>query len=573
MKAPTTSFKADVAAMLRRPLLAIALFSCVINLLMLVPALFMLQVFDRVLASGSGATLAVLLLGAAIAFGLILLLDQVRSAVQGLLGNILGDTLLPRVAREALARRARQDTAIGPEALRDVATVRGFLSAQPLLAVLDLPWAVIYLGVIWLAHPVLGAAASAAALIMLVLALATERIGRKGIASVQAHASDTQRFLENSLAQAEAAEAMGMGDALLRRWAGMNEETAKGQHALARRTVWLGALTRTLRQVFQVALLAAGAYLVITQASSPGVMIATTVLLSRALAPIEQVVGSWRMLVEGRAAAGRLLALFDGLAKRPQGMPLPAPEGHLDAAGLVWRPAASDRLVLAGVSVRIAAGESVMVVGPSGAGKSTLLRVLCGLWKPQSGVVRLDGSDLQSWSREELGPHIGYLPQDVELFPGTVAENIARMGEVDSEKVIAAAEAAGVHTMVQGLPQGYDTRIDPQGGLLSPGQRQRIGLARALYGQPRLVLLDEPNSNLDGAGEVALAETLARLAGKATVVLVAHRHQFAQHVHKMLVLEAGRVRHFGPVAEVVKAMSAGNERVVPMARATSEVMR
>ena len=567
------SFRAALEQAMRRPLLAICVFSCAINLLMLVPALFMLQVFDRVLASGSGATLTALLVGAAVAFALILLLDQVRSAMQGLLGTILGDALLPRVAREVLARRSRQDPAVGPEALRDVATVRGFLSAQPLLAVVDLPWAVVYLGVIWLAHPVLGAAATGAALIMLVLAVVTERVGRSGIAQVQKQASDSQRFLENSLAQAEAAEAMGMGDALLRRWATLNEEVAGRQQALARRTVWLGALTRTLRQVFQVALLAAGAYLVISQASSPGVMVAATVLLSRALAPIEQVVGSWRLLLEGRAAAGRLRALFRDLAAQPPRMPLPAPQGQLEAAGLVWRPSGSDRLVLAGLSVRIAAGESVMVVGPSGAGKSTLLRVLCGLWKPQSGVVRLDGSDLQSWSREELGPHIGYLPQDVELFPGTVAENIARMGDVDPQAVIAAAEAAGVHALVQSLPQGYDTPIDPHGGMLSPGQKQRIGLARALYGEPRLILLDEPNSNLDGAGELALAETLQRLAGKATIVLVAHRHQFAQYMHKMLVLEAGRVRHFGPVAEVARAMATGGEKVVPMARAASEVMR
>ena len=571
--APAASAGGGLLPLVRRPLAAVLGFSMVMNLLLLAPALFMLQVFDRVLGSGSRETLLVLLLGVAVALGLSLMLDHLRSRLQGVVGNLLGDALLPVVARQVLARSARSSEAASTEALRDVATVRGLFSAQALLAIFDAPWALVYIGVIWLAHPALGVAAALAALLMLGLAVLNDRLTRRNIEAVQRSASRAQRYLEASMANAEVAEAMGMADALLLRWQQMNAKVQALQRPTARRSVALAAATRMTRQAVQVMILAVGAYLVITQAATAGVMVATTILLGRALAPIEQVVGSWKMLVEGRVALRRLREMLDAVGEQADRMALPAPRGALEAEGIIVRAPRSERLILAGVSLSLAAGESLVIIGPSGAGKSTLVRVLAGLWRPSGGTVRLDGADMGLWPRAELGPHIGYVPQDVELFAGTVAENIARLGEADSASVVAAAQAAGVHEMILALPEGYDTPVEPTASLLSPGQRQRIALARALYGEPKLLLLDEPNSNLDGAGEQALGAALAALRGQVTVVMVTHRSTLVQQADQMLVLDAGRVRHYGTVAEVSQAMKASSGQVVPMPRPAVEAAR
>jgi PrtD family type I secretion system ABC transporter len=563
----------DHLRLARGPLIAVGVLSGAVNLLLLVPALFMLQVFDRVLASGSRETLLVLLLGVALALLLMLVLDHLRARLQGVIGNLLGESLLPPVAREVLARNARSPQRLPPDALRDVAALRGLFSAQALLALFDAPWVIVYVGVIWLAHPALGVASAAAALLMLSIALVNDRLTRRSIEKVQYEAGGAMRYLESSMVNAEAAEAMGMTDALLARWQRLNARVQALQAPTAARSVALAALTRMARQAVQVSILAVGAWLVITRSATPGVMVAATILLGRALAPVEQVVGSWRVLAEGRAAARRLSELIGALDAAPSTLALPAPTGLLRAENLVWRAPGSERLVLAGVSLQLDVGESLVVVGPSGAGKSTLLRVLAGLWRPTAGTVRLDAADIARWPREDLGPHIGYVPQDVELFPGTIAENIARLGEADGTLVTRAAKAAGVHEMILALPDGYDTSIEPTGILLSPGQRQRIALARALYGEPKVLLLDEPNSNLDGAGEQALGLAIAALAGKATTVMVTHRSTLVQHADKMLVLEAGRATHFGPLAEVLRATREGGARVVPMPRAASEAAR
>jgi PrtD family type I secretion system ABC transporter len=549
-----------------RPLAAVGAFSFVMNLLMLAPALFMLQVFDRVLSSGSRETLFFLLLGVGVALALALGLDYLRSRLQGVVGNLIGDALLPIVARDVLARSARSPDRPATEALRDVATVRGLFSAQGLLAVFDAPWAIVYIAVIWLAHPALGIAAACAAVLMLGLALLNDWLTRHSIEALQRGASRTQRYLEASMANAEVAEAMGMADALLDRWQKMNSRVLALQRPTAQRSVALAAFTRTTRQMVQVMILGVGAYLVIAQLASPGVMVATTILLGRALAPVEQIVASWKMLAEGRLALRRLRKQLAELGSQPERMALPRPSGALEASNLILRAGRSDSLILAGVSLALAPGEALAIIGPSGAGKSSLIRVLCGLWRPSGGNVRLDGADLSQVPREAVGPHIGYVPQDVELFAATVGENIARMGQVNPAAVVAAGKAAGVHEMILALSDGYDTRIEPTGGLLSPGQRQRIALARALYGEPKLLLLDEPNSNLDGAGEQALSDALEALKGKATVVMVTHRTTLVKHADKMLVLEGGRVKHYGLRAQVLQAMNAGGAQVVPMTR-------
>jgi PrtD family type I secretion system ABC transporter len=548
--------------LLKRPLLHVAGFSFFVNLLLLAPALFMLQVFDRVLTSQSQATLLVLLLGMAVALGLMLLLDFLRSRLQGVVGNLIAEQLSPIVAKVMLASSARRTERVPTEGLRDVAALRNLFSAQGLLALFDMPWAIIYVAVIWLAHPLLGIAAAGASLLMLVLALLNDRITRRDIEALQKEAAVATRYLESSMQNAEVVQSLGMGDALLGRWRDLNARVTALQGPTARKSVAMAALTRATRQAVQVAMQALGAYLVISGEGTPGILVAATILLGRALAPVEQVVGSWRVLAEGRAAFSRLSELLDMAARDPERMTLPPPSGRLQAQGLVYRAPQSERLILAGISLSLEPGESLAIVGASGAGKSTLLRLLTGLWKPTAGVVRLDHVDVAQWPRAQLGPWLGYVPQDVELFAGTVAENIARLGVVDSDMVVRAARRAGVHELILALPGGYDTPVDAMGTVLSPGQRQRIALARALYGDPKLLVLDEPNSNLDGAGELALGEALKSLKGRVTVIVVTHRNTLVQHMDKMLVLEAGRVQQYGSVAEVKQAMQRSAQKAV-----------
>ncbi len=562
----------ELTQLLRRPLLHVAAFSLVVNLLLLAPALFMLQVFDRVLVSQSRETLIVLLLGTAIALGITLALDYLRGRLQGVAGNLVAESLSPVVAKVVLAARAQGAERVPGEGLRDVATLRGLFSAQGLLALFDAPWLLVYVAVIWVFHPVLGIAAAISAVAMLLLTLLNDRLTRGGIDALQREAAQSGRYLDASLANAEVVQTLGMAPALIANWRNLNQKVTELQRPIARTTVAMASLTRALRQAIQIGVLAIGAYLVITQQATAGVMIATTILLGRALAPVEQVVGSWRVLAEGRAAVMRLGQLLGVVADAPQPMPLPEPSGALIAQNIIFRPPGSDRVVLQGVSLKLSPGESLAIVGPSAAGKSTLVRVLTGLWKPTAGIVRLDGADLSSWPRETLGPSIGYVPQDVELFQGTVAENIARLGPVDSGLVVRAAQRARVHEMILSLPIGYDTRVDNGGMLLSPGQRQRIALARALYGEPRLVVLDEPNSNLDGAGEQGLAEAIADLRHQSvTVIVVTHRNALIRHLTQMLVLDGGRVQQYGPTSQVLVALDrqklhASSSKVVQISR-------
>ncbi len=547
----------NLRTLLTRPLLVATGFSLVINLLMLAPAMFILQVFDRVLTSQSRETLWMLVLGVAIALLFIGALEYLRGRLQGVMGNLVHDALSPVVSRVTLAQAAKRDGPVPMQGLRDVASLRALFSAQGLLAVLDAPWAVVYLAVIWVAHPWMGMAATSAALFMLVLAIVNDRITRKQIAELQREAGKASIYLESSLQNAEVVQAMGMGDSLLGRWQHMSHDLAQSQKSAARRSVGMTSFTRFTRQWVQIALQALAAYLVLIGETTPGVLVASTILLGRALAPVEQVVGSWKVLAEGRLAYERLMELLDKAPKPGDHMRLPAPQGALSAQNLMYRIPNSDRFALAGVSLQLDKGESLAIIGPSGAGKSTLVRLLTGVWAPSAGVVRLDGADLASWPREEIGPHIGYVPQDVELFAGTVAENIARLGPVNPDWVVQASKLAGTHELVLNLPKGYDTQIDPHGAMLSPGQRQRLAVARALYGSPKVLILDEPNANLDGAGEQLLAQTLKQLAGRITVVVVTHRTTLTQHVDKMLVLENGRAAHYGPVGEVVQALRGG----------------
>ena len=551
-----------------RPLLgSLFVFSFVMNLLFIVPSLFMLQVFDRVLPSNSRETLLVLLAGTAVALLVLFVLDCVRNRLQHLAGNLLDERLSPPVVNAVVVRTARAPHTVGPEGVRDVAALRTAFSANGLIACFDAPWVVVYVAVIWLCHPALGVGAATAAVVMLVLAWLNDRVSRRGFENLQRESRRAAHYVETSLRNAEVLQALGMTRSLLARWRALTDDIATVQTRASRKGVFFTGLTRFLRQAIQVLMMALGAYLVLTQQASAGVMIATTVLLGRAVQPVEQLVGSWRMLSDARAAYYRLQELSKDFDRGGPRVSLPRPDGRLTVEGLSFRARGSEHPILTGIGFSLSAGEALAILGPSAAGKSTLARLLTGVWAPTTGTVRLDGADVAYWPREDLGPWIGYVPQDVELFDGSVADNIARLGPVDSEAVVAAATRAHAHELILSLPQGYDTPVGDQGLRLSPGQRQRVALARALYGNPRLVILDEPNSNLDGAGETALAQALTALRKDGvTSIVVTHRPSLIAHVDKILVLAAGRVQQFGPAAQVLKAMQQqaqgkGEERV------------
>ena len=530
-----------------RPLLFFAgLFSLAINLLLLAPPLYMLQVFDRVLSSRSGETLLVL---SAVTIGALLLmafLDALRSRLLAAAAVALDRKLGPVLLEGLVARAAKLGGAAYAGGLRDVGTLRAFLNGQGLLALFDAPWLPLFLALVFLFHPLLGAIALAGAVVMLVLACLNERLTRRPLEHAQAASRRAGRFIDGSLRNAEVASALGMLPALTRRWARLNDGALLAQLRAGSTGGTLGGATKLVRQLVQIAMLAAGAWLVIGQDVTPGVMVAATLILGRALAPIETLVAGWRSLVEARSAWKSLQGLMKEQISTER-TELPAPTGAIEAESVSFAFPGAERPVLRAVSFSLQAGESLGIVGPSAAGKSTLLRLALGLWKPSSGVMRLDGADAAAWPRDRLGAHVGYLPQDVELFAGTVAENIARLGDPDATAVVRAAQRAHVHDMVLRLPKGYDTEVGEAGEALSPGQRQRIALARALYGNPRIVVLDEPNASLDHQGDDALVRALELLKKDGvTVLIVAHRPSLLRTVDKLLVLREGAVEKFGP---------------------------
>ncbi len=542
--------------LMRRNFLAAGAFSFFINLLLLGPSIYMLQTYDRVLASRNEVTLWMLTLMVLLIFALIAGLEWVRSRLLVRAGIQMEDALNNRVftaAFEANLRRAGRNPS---QALTDLTNLRQFITGQGLFAFFDAPWGPIYLAVIFFLHPLLGWFSVFGALILVGLTLATEAATRKPLAEANMVAIRANQNAENNLANAEAIEAMGMLPDLRRRWQAMHRTHLALQALASDRAGLISALTKFVRLSQQSLVLGFGAYLVIRGEMTPGGMIAASILMGRALAPVEQLIANWRGFVSTRGAYARLGDLLHNFPSRPVSMPLPPPRGEVAVENLVAVPPGAAAPVLRGIGFAMSPGEVVVVVGPSASGKSTLARMLVGLWPPAAGKVRLDGADVHHWNKEELGPWIGYLPQDIELFEGTVAENIARFGEPDPEKVIAAAQKAGVHDMILRFPMGYDAPIGPGGGVLSGGQRQRVALARALYGDPSLVILDEPNSNLDEAGEAALVQAVRALkaAGK-TVLIITHRMNIIGIADRMMLLGEGVVQLYGPAREVLAKLA------------------
>ncbi|HRF62204.1 MAG TPA: type I secretion system permease/ATPase [Candidatus Competibacter sp.] len=533
------------------------LFSLFINLLLLTTPLYSMQVFDRVLTSRSVETLLVLTLLAVGALLTQLALEIVRGrlllAAGAKLERLLGPAVLEGTLRQAL-HSTRTDVA----GLNDVAQLRGFLSGGTLTALFDAPWAPLYLAVIALVNPGLGGIAFGGALLLALLAYLNERLTRVPLGDLHRHARAAGNVADSAAQNAEVVQALGMLPALRRRWERASVEVLNAWLRAGRASGTVSAFSRCTRMLIQIAIMGGAALLVIEQTTTSGVMLASTLLLARALAPVETAIGGWKALVEARAAYRRLDALLATRQTTPT-TALPAPTGALTVNKLSYFAPGADRPLLQSVTFALEPGKALGVIGSSGSGKSTLARLIAGSWRPSGGEIRLDGAELRQWSRERLGRHVGYLPQDVQLFAGTVAENIARLGEAGPEQIVAAARWAHAHEMILRLPQGYDTRLGPGGAGLSGGQRQRIALARAVYGRPRLIVLDEPDASLDGEGEEALRATLRalRTAG-ATVIVVSHRTALLPEMDALLVLKDGQPQLFGSREEVLKRLRGGN---------------
>lgn len=526
----------------KRVFVVVAFFSCLINLLMLVSPLYMLQVYDRVLTSRSHETLIYLTILAVSLIGFNAFLELIRSRILVRIGVRLDEHLSWPVFQALFKTKTPSEST---QALNDLATVRNFLGGSGPNAFFDAPWTPAFIALIFVFHPLLGVIAAVGAILLFIVALTSEAVTRSVFGEAHMHSREASFFANAALRNQEVIKGMGMLPDLTQRWSEKNAAALNFQSVANDRVGLLSALSKLIRPVLQISMLGTGAYLVLQEATSPGVMIASSIIMGRALAPVESAVSQWRSFVAARGSYFRLKTMLNEVGMPLSKTSLPAPTGQLSVESLKLTPPGAEKPVLHDVSFEIAAGEVLAVIGASAAGKSTLARAIVGIWPLDDGHIRLDGADLTQWLPEELGPHIGYLPQDVELFAGTIAENISRFGEEDSAKVIAAAKLADAHGMILHQTDGYDTQIGPNGRALSGGQRQRVGLARALYNNPALIVLDEPNASLDSTGERALMSTIGRLKEQGqTVIIISHRSNILRAVDKVLILNAGEVEAF-----------------------------
>jgi len=546
----------------------VGVFSAIINLMVLVPSLYMLQVYDRVLASQNVTTLLMLTLMTVAALLLGSALEFVRSFILIRVGAKLDMRLSKRIYTAAFEQNLKKAGGNAGQALQDLATVRQFVTGNGLFAFFDAPWFPIYLAVIFLFNPWLGAFALGGVVVLLALAFANEMLCRKPLAEASTMAISAGNLATNNLRNAEVIESMGMLPNLMSRWFKLHGRFLSLQAEASEKAGIIGAMTKFVRTALQSLILGLGALLVLDGNITPGMMIVSSILMGRALSPVEQLIGVWKSWSSARSAYNRLHDLLKANPPRLSGMALPRPKGHIAMEAVTGAPPGCPVPIIKNLSFALVPGDVLGVIGPSGSGKSTLARLLVGVWPAETGKVRLDGADIYQWSKDELGPSIGYLPQDIELFAGTVSENIGRFGTVDPEKVILAAQRAGVHQLVLQFPLGYDTPLGDRGAGLSGGQIQRIGLARAMYDDPSLMVLDEPNSNLDETGEQALVAALLdfRARGK-TVVLITHRTSAINMTNKLLLLRDGMAQMFGPTAQVLADIAKASQQPAHPARA------
>lgn len=539
----------------RQAFLRVGAFSFVINMLMLMPAIYMLQIYDRVLISRSGTTLVLLTVIAVVLFVLMSILEYVRSGILVRVGNQLDVALSNRVFTAAFERNLQRQGGNPAQALGDLTALRQFLTGSGIFAFFDTPWTPVFIIVAALLHPLIGLFCLVGGVILLALAWLNEMLTRKPLAEANSHAIAAGQYANNNLRNAEVIEAMGMLGSLRKRWQERQQKFLALQSLASERAGVIGAVSRFVRITLQSLVLGLGAWLALDDIVTGGAMIAGSILMGRALAPVDQVIAVWKQWIGARAAYHRLNEMLAAFPEGEDRLLLPAPHGEITIENVSAAPPGTKQVVLKNLAIRINQGDVVAVMGASASGKSSLARLLVGVWRAQVGSVRLDGADVSSWNKAQLGPYIGYLPQDVELFEGTIAENIARFGELDSQAIVAAAQMAGVHDMILHLPQGYDTPIGIDGNSLSGGQKQRIGLARALYGSPVLIVLDEPNSNLDEVGEAALAQAILQAKSqRRTVVVVTHRPSTLSVVDKILILREGALAAYGPRDDVLAAL-------------------
>ena len=537
--------------------ISVGIFSFFVNALMLVPTFYMLQVYGRVMTSGSIPTLVMLTIIMTLLVATMGALELVRSRIMVRVSTKL-DVLLSRSVYRASFKRALDSGGMDASAqpLNDLTGLRQFMTGNGLFAFFDAPWLPIYIAVMFMFHPWYGWVAIGSAIILLILAALNEKMTGKALAEANKENLGASLYTSKNLRNAEVIESMGMLNTLIHRWSGRQKNVLMLQSVASDKGGAIAAISKTFRMLIQSLILGLGAYLAINHEISAGLVIAGSVLLGRALAPIDLIIGSWKGFISARSQYNRLNEILDKQKAEPDRMSLPAPEGHVNVENIIVSPPGSRTPVIKGISFTVPAGMVVGVIGPSASGKSTLARALLGIWVPQHGVVRLDGADISSWDKSELGPHIGYLPQDIELFEGSISENIARFSEVDAEKVVLAAKTAGVHEMILQLADGYDTVIGSDGANLSGGQRQRIGLARAIYGTPKLIILDEPNSNLDEVGEKALALAIQQLkAAGSTVFVITHRTNILTQLDRLLVMNNGTISMYGPREQVMAELS------------------
>ncbi|WKN23582.1 type I secretion system permease/ATPase [Azotobacter vinelandii] len=538
--------------------ISVGFFSFFVNALMLVPSFYMLQVYGRVLTSGSITTLLMLTLIMTALMVTMGSLEWTRSRIMVRISSRL-DALLGRDVYRASFKRALDSGGMDASAqpLNDLTGLRQFLTGAGLFAFFDAPWLPVYIGVMFFFHPWYGWIAIASAIVLLCLAALNEKLTGKALAEANKQNIAANLYTTKNLRNAEVIQSMGMLHSLIARWSVRQNKVLHLQSVASDKSGFITSLSKTFRMLVQSLILGVGAYLAVKQEINPGLMIAGSLLLGRALAPIDMMISGWKGFITARSQYARLNEILDRQKSEQERMSLPAPEGRVQVENLVVGAPGSKTPILKNISFTVPAGSVVGIIGPSASGKSTLARALLGVWAPQHGVVRLDGADINNWDKRELGPHIGYLPQDIELFEGSISENIARFGEIEPDKVIQAARMAGVHEMILQLPDGYDTVIGSEGISLSGGQRQRVGLARALYGNPRLLVLDEPNSNLDDVGERALASAIRQIkATDATIFIITHRTNILAQLDSLLVMHNGTLALSGPRDKVLAELAA-----------------
>lgn len=531
------------------------LFSAAINLLMLTPTIYMLQVYDRVLASRNEYTLLMLTLMVVMMLAVMALLEYSRSMIAVRISAQFDAALNVRIYNAVYEKTLSQNHPNAAQSLGDMTQLRQFLTGSALFAFFDAPWFPLYLGVIFLFSPWLGLLALAGALTLLALALINEKITHSPLKEANHLSCLANSTASSSLQNAEVIEALGMLPNLRARWLRLHHQFVARQQVASEYAAAITNITKYVRLSLQSLVLGLGGWLAINGQISPGMMIAGSVLLGRALAPIEQLIGVWKNWHAAKGAWQRLTKLLEAYPVKKEQLSLPAPVGKLTVDRVSMTPPGASVSVLNDLSFSLQPGDVLGIIGPSACGKSTLARLLAGIWPASEGSVRLDDADIYQWNKEELGPAIGYLPQDIELFAGTIAENIGRFNQPDAEKTIAAAKMAGVHEMIMHFPEGYDTVIGHAGQGLSGGQKQRIALARTLYGNPSFIVMDEPNSNLDEMGERALAQAILQLReAKKTVLFITHRRQMLGITTKILLLNKGKIVAFGPSQEVMKSL-------------------